>query len=323
MDDGVRRTPALAAGGDVVLLLRNQVVVFRTRCRVGGHVEDALRVVQDALFHVGNGVAEVLRFVVVLEFFVLQCVIQELMRLALLAFLQVVERSMLFAVARELIRTGIGVVMALEDDVNLVSIINRRQLRAQEDAVRIGVIQARAVDVLMHDDDTPFRVRMSFDGFLDQRFMVGSVVVVGVDDDEEGIAVGVIVTVAGFRRVTFFREGVRYVEVVLVTGCHAVVVADAAGFGQIAQGCGRKVSGILDFLFVQLDCRLVFRRLVDLVARRDEEVDFRMLREGAIKGLVPVSLGAVCKKKERKMSKRCKEITEKAAAQNLESCNDS
>lgn len=78
-----------------------------TRCRVGGHVEDALRVVQDALFHVGNGVAEVLRFVVVLEFFILQCVIQELMRLALLAFLQVVERSMLFAVARELIRTGI------------------------------------------------------------------------------------------------------------------------------------------------------------------------------------------------------------------------
>jgi len=37
--------------------------------------------------------------------------------------------------------------MALQDDVNLVRVINRRELRAEQDAVGVGVILAAAVDV--------------------------------------------------------------------------------------------------------------------------------------------------------------------------------
>lgn len=144
---------------------------------------------QDALLHIGNGIAQVLRFIVALEITVLQGLVEQGMGLAGLAFdFHVGEVGMLFAIAAELVRAGIGMVMALEDDVDLIGIVNRRKLRPQENAVGIGVVQAAAVDVLMHDDDTPFRIGMGFDGLFDEGLMVGGVVVVGVDDDEQGIA---------------------------------------------------------------------------------------------------------------------------------------
>jgi len=296
MYDGVRRAPQLAAGGDIVLFLRDEVVELGTRCRVGRHVEDALRVVQDALLHIGNGIAQVLRFIVALEVGILQGLVEQGMGLAGLALdFHVGEVGMLFAVAAELIRTGIGMVMALEDDVDLIGIVNRRELRPQEDAVGIGVVQAAAVDVLMHDDDTPFRIGMGFDGLFDEGLMVGGVVVVGIDDDEQGIAISIIVAVAGLGRIRFFGEGIRYVEMILITAGQAVVVADARCFRQAAQGGGGQVAGILIFLELNLIGALVLGRFVDLVPWRYEEVDFRMLAQGFVQGLVPViSIVAGC-----------------------------
>ena len=218
------------------------------------------------------------------------------MVLALLTFdFVVIEGSMLLAVARELVRTGVRMVMTLQDNINLIGIVNRRELRAHQDTIGIGVVEARAVDVLVHDDDTPFRIRMSFDGLLDEGFMVGCVVVVGVDDDEQGIAVRVIVAMAGLRRVGLFRERIWYVEVVLISRRHAVMVADARCFRQAAEGFSREIAGVLRFLQMNLSGGLVFCRLVNLVARGDEEVDFRMLGKGAVEGLIPVvSIVARC-----------------------------
>ena len=107
------------------------------------------------------------------------------------------------------------------------------------------MILAAAVDVLMHDNDAPFRVRMRFDGFLDQRLMVGRIVVVRIDHDEERVAIRVEIAVASRRRVRFLRERIRHVEMVLVARCHAVMVADARRFRQAAKRFRRQIACVL------------------------------------------------------------------------------
>jgi len=107
--------------------------------------------------------------------------------------------------------------------------------------------------------------------------MISYVVVVGVNDDEEGVAIGVIIAMACFGRVRFVRERIRYVKVVLVPCRHAIMVTNAGSFRQIAQGCCREIAGVFRFLFEDLSRGLVFSRFVDLVARGNEEIDFRML----------------------------------------------
>ena len=109
--------------------------------------------------------------------------------------------------------------------------------------------------------------------------MVGGVVVIGVDDDEQRAAVGIVVTVAGFSRIHFFRKGIWDVEVILIARRHAVMVADARSGRQAAQRGRRQVACILIFLHLNLSGALVFCRFVNLVARRYEEVDFRMLSQ--------------------------------------------
>ena len=135
---------------------------------------------------------------------------------ALAGYFELIKGCMFLAVAAQLVRAGIGMVMALKDDVDLIGVKNRRELRAEQDAVRIGMVFAAAVNILVHDDDAPFRIRMGFDGLFDQGLMVGGVVVVGVDDDEQRAAVGIVVTVAGFSRIRFFRKGIWDVEVILI-----------------------------------------------------------------------------------------------------------
>ncbi len=89
------------------------------------------------------------------------------MGLPCLAFyFQVVKGCMLFAVTAQLVRARIRMVMALQYDINLIGIINRRDLRPEQNTVRIGMIQTAAVNILMHDDNTPFGIRMGFDRFF-------------------------------------------------------------------------------------------------------------------------------------------------------------
>lgn len=73
------------------------------------------------------------------------------------------------------------------------------------------------------------------------------------------------------------------------------MVADARGFWQAAQGFGREIACILRLLQVDLLGGLILGRLVDLVARGDEEIDLWMLSEGAVERLVPV-IGVVARR---------------------------
>ena len=148
VDDGVGRSPVLAARSNVILLLRDQVVELGARCRVRGHVEDAFRIVERALLHVGNRVAAVLALIGLFLRAVLEGFVEDAVALALLALHAVlVKGCMLLAIARELVGASVRVVMALQDDVDLVGVVDRRELRAQQDAVGIGVVEAAAVAV--------------------------------------------------------------------------------------------------------------------------------------------------------------------------------
>ena len=294
VDDRVGRAPGLIARCDVILLLRDEVVEFGAAGRVGGHVEDAFRVDQGALLHVGDGVAEVLRFV---ELFVLRIIfelgIEQIVVLTLLAgnfhFIKIVVFT---CFARQLISAGIGVVVTLEHYVDLVGIVDRGELVAQDDAVGVGMVEAGAVDILVHYDDAPFRIRMSGDGFFNQGFVVSGIVVVGINMNEQSVAVSVVVAMACGCRVGFFREGVRRVEVILIACRQAVMVADARSFGQAAQSRSGEIAGVLVFLYLQLGGICIVAdfacRFVDLVAGGYEEVDFRVLRQCAVERLVPV-----------------------------------
>ncbi len=72
----IGRAPCLAARRNVVLLLRDQIVKLRPGCRVGRHIEYAFRVVEYALLHVCNRIAQVLGFIVVFEVSIFQSRIQ-------------------------------------------------------------------------------------------------------------------------------------------------------------------------------------------------------------------------------------------------------
>ena len=168
-DNRIGRTPCLAAGGDVILLLRNEFVELGACRRVGRHVEYAIRVAEYALAHVGDGIAHVLGYIIVFKFLIFQGCIQQVMLLAALTgYFELIKGCMILAVAAQLVCAGVGMVMALKDDVNLVGVENRRELRAEQDTVRIGMVFAAAVNILVHDDDAPFRIRMGFDGLFDQ-----------------------------------------------------------------------------------------------------------------------------------------------------------
>ena len=93
------------------------------------------------------------------------------------------------AVAVEQLGAAVGVVVALQDDVDVVLVENRGELGAQDHAVGVRVVKAGAVDVLMDGDDAEFGVRVGSDRFLDGFFMLGHIVVVGVEHDEQAGAV--------------------------------------------------------------------------------------------------------------------------------------
>ena len=126
-------------------------------------------------------------------------------------------------VALEQVRAAVCMAVALEHDVDVVLIKDRRQLRALEHVVAV----ARAVQVLMHRDNAPLRVRVRGQGFLDGLLVFGAVKVIQVKHHEHGFPVSVIVVAAGFRLAVFRR--VRGVEVVREIRVERVVVADGRG----------------------------------------------------------------------------------------------
>ena len=125
--------------------------------------------------------------------------------------------------------------------------------------------------------------------------MVCRIVIVRVDNDEQSTAVSIIIAVACRRRIGFFREHVRGVEMVLPAGSQTVMIADCYSLRQIAEcRCG-KITCIFCFLLLQFVCIAVAGRFVNLVARRNEEVDFRMLRQCIVHGFIPVECIVSCR----------------------------
>ena len=89
--------------------------------------------------------------------------------------------------------------------------------------------------------------------------MLGYVVIVGVEHDEQACAVGVIVISAGGRPAVF--GGVGVVEMIGVIRIQRVVVTDGSCFGQRGQDAGGEIPRI--FLLLGLS------GLIHLVAGGD------------------------------------------------------
>ena len=114
--------------------------------------------------------------------------------------------------------------MALKHNVDVVFVKDRGQLGAEDHAVRIRVVKAGAVDILMDGDDAEGRIRVGSNSLLDRLLMLGHIVVVGVEHDEQAGTVGVVVIAA---RLGLAVAGlVRVVEVVLVVRVERIMVAD-------------------------------------------------------------------------------------------------
>ena len=167
--------------------------------------------------------------------------------------------------------------MALEHHVDVVLIEDGGQLGAEDHAVRVGVIQAGAVDILMDGDDPPGSVGIRGNGLLDGLLVLRHIVVVGVQHDEQAVAVGVIVIAAGLGGTVL--RGVGVVEVVHVVGIQGVVVADGGGHRQTGQHIGAEVAGVLLLLGLT--------GLVDLVTGGDDEAHIRVLGQSGLQGPVP------------------------------------
>src|SRR5699024_9605593 len=97
--------------------------------------------------------------------------------------------------------------------------------------------------------------------------MLGSVIVVGVEDDEQAGTVGIVVVAASLGHAVVGLVGV--VEVIVVVGVERVMVADRGRNRQGSQGVRVEITGVL-FL-------LGLAGLVDLVAGGNDEVEVRIL----------------------------------------------
>ena len=181
------------------------------------------------------------------------------------------------AVAVEQLGAAVGVVVPLEHHVDVVLVKDGGQLGTEDHAVGVGVVQAGAVDILVDGDDAPGGIGVGGHGLGNGLLMLGHVVVVGVEHDEQAVAVGVVVVAAGLGLTV--GGGVGVVEVIGVVGIQGIVVADGGGHGQAGQHVGGQVAGVLLLLGLA--------GLVDLVAGGDDEVHIGVLLGGNLQGAVP------------------------------------
>ena len=168
-------------------------------------------------------------------------------------------------------------VVALEHHVDVVLVEDGGQLGPEDHAVRVGVIQAGAVDVLVDGDDPPGGVGIRGNGLPDGLLMLRHIVIVGVQHDEQAVAVEVVIVAAGLGGAVL--RGVGVVEVVHIVGIQGVVVADGGGHRQRGQHVRAQIAGVLLLLGLA--------GLVDLVAGGDDEAHIRVLGQGGLQGPVP------------------------------------
>ena len=132
------------------------------------------------------------------------------------------------AVSIEEFCTAVCMVVPLKYDIDIILIEYRGKLCSQDHTVCVGVIEAGTVDVLMNGDDTPFRIRISGYSFLDRLRMLGDIVIICVQYDEESVAVGVVVVSARFC-LTVFRS-IRIIEMIGIVRIQRIVVSDGGGY---------------------------------------------------------------------------------------------
>ena len=139
------------------------------------------------------------------------------------------------------------------------------------------MVKARAVDILMDGNDAEGRIRIGSDSLADRLLMLGNIVVVGVEHDEQAGAVGVVVVAA---RLGLTVAGlVRVIEVVHVVRVERVVVADRGRNRQGRQCVRREVARVLLFLGLA--------GLVDLVACGDHKIKAGVLLHRNVERAVP------------------------------------
>lgn len=85
----------------------------------------------------------------------------------------------------------------------------------------------------MDGDDTPGGIGIGGNGLSNGLLVLSHVIVVGVEHDEQPVAIGVIVVAAGLGGAVI--RGVGVIEVVGIVGVQGVMVADGGGNGERRQ----------------------------------------------------------------------------------------
>src|SRR5699024_9588328 len=141
----------------------------------------------------------------------------------------------------------------------------------------IRMIVTGAIDILVQRNDPPGGVRVSGNGFLHRFLVLGRVVVVGIEHDEDSRAIAVVIVAAGLGQTVLGLVGV--VEVVGIVRVERVMVADRGGNRQAGQNRRVQVGGVLLLLGLA--------GLVDLVTGRDHKVEVGVFLGRNFQGTVP------------------------------------
>ena len=76
--------------------------------------------------------------------------------------------------------TAVGVVMSLENDINIVCIKDGSKLGTKDHTICVRMVKTGSVDILVDGYDTPFCIRICFYSFLNGFLMFCCVIVVCV-----------------------------------------------------------------------------------------------------------------------------------------------
>ena len=154
--------------------------------------------------------------------------------------------------------------MTLEHYVDIVLIHQRSQLSTEHNAVRSRMVFTGAVDILVEHHHSPLCVGVLFHSLLHDGLVGSTVVVVGVQNDEQGVAIGVIVIRTGSGSTLSGKTG--------------IVVTDGGGQCIALKSGSIQETGILIFIF----------GIVDLIACGHQEVGVRVSGQCSFQRDVPV-----------------------------------
>ena len=155
--------------------------------------------------------------------------------------------------------------MSLKNNINIILIKNRCQLCTKNHTIGIGMILCCSINILMEGYHTPFCIWIGLNRFTNYILMSCTVIVIGIKNDKQYIAIGIIIVCSSICLSLIICTGctklaIRIIKMITVVWILRIMVADGGGYWQRTKSCCSQISCIFPFTITISIINLVTRR---------------------------------------------------------------